>query len=1091
MAEQLAEGTVTILFTDIEGSTDLGRVTGDRSARQVISRHDELIRTQIAAHGGREVKALGDGFMIAFSSARRAITCAVAIQKEMKEAARSDPGLDLPVRMGLNSGEVILDGDDVFGSAVSAAARISAHARARQILVSEVVKTLVGSLPDIDFRDAGTKELKGFDEPWHLYEVRWNGDVSTARHRTPFVGREQERSELTGHLDSLPGGSGALVLIGGEPGVGKTRLAEEIAMQGTRRGFRTLVGRCYDLDSPAPYLPFIELLEAAARDVDRDTFRLALGDAAGEIAKVMPQLHKLYDDIPPGLELPADQERRYLFNSIAEFLERAASVRPLVLLLDDIHWADESSLLLAQNIAPKLESLPVLIIGTYRDLELDVNRPLSRVLEDLVRRRLAHRVSLKRFSEEGVRVLLERLGGSAPPEPLVKTIFEETDGNPFFVEEVFRHLAEEGRVFDADGGWRSGLEIGEVEVPESLRLVIGRRLERLSEGARKALTAAAVIGRTFDYRLLETVAGLGDDELLDAVEEAQQLSLIEPLSTSSLETRYEIVHELIRQTLLTGVSAPRRQRLHLKAAEGIEQLAGDNIAERAAEILNHLYRSGAAPDKTLKYLLLAGERAQESAAWEDAQRFFEEALAAVGSDDAGARARALVGLGYAKRSGGSLSEAMAHWDEALTIFEQRDDHQALGELASEMALQFGWLGRWADVVGTAARVLHLLGDERTPQRGRLLALAGVGMSWADQYDAALPLYEEAFDITTELGDKELLGQCYGVRGTHEYAYGMMASSVATGLEAMALLEGTGSQMNYVSALAFVTFAMAALGRVEEVEAHVSELHEQSDKLGFAGGLMFAHRSRMITDQSINTNPVEYEKAALADLELCERYDQPWRGQSHIFIALARFVRGDTQDALAHAQIGMKEDLPGALYGFGLGTNIYLHAYAGRNDEVLELWRTAQHHLPVAGIPNSVGRWALLAFAIEALFTIERYDDVAGLRDLFAELRFRSDQIYRFDGRILDSLHGLAAGCAGAWEDAERSFAAALERADDHPQFFEDAEVRRLFAAALLLKGDPADLPRLKEMLELALERHESRDMTFHASLVRDLLARAG
>lgn len=1091
MAEQLAEGTVTILFTDIEGSTDLGRIAGDRSAREVINRHDQLIRAQVAAHGGREIKALGDGFMIAFSSARRAITCAVAIQKEMNGAARSDLGIDLPVRMGLNSGEVILDGDDVFGSAVSAAARISAHARARQILVSEVVKTLVGSLPDIGFRDAGTKELKGFDEAWRLYEVTWIGDVSTARHRTPFVGREQERSQLTDRLDGLTGASGSLVLIGGEPGVGKTRLAEEIAAQGTRRGFRTLVGHCYDLDSPAPYLPFIELLEAAARDVDRDTFRLALGDAAGEIAKVMPQLHKLYDDIPPGLELPAEQERRYLFNSITEFLERAASARPLVLLLDDIHWADESSLLLLQNIAPKLESLPVLIIGTYRDLELDVNRPLARVLDDLVRRRLTHRISLKRFSEEGVRVLLERLGGSAPPEPLVTTIFEETDGNPFFVEEVFRHLADEGRVFDAGGGWRSDLDIGEVEVPESLRLVIGRRLERLSQGARKALTAAAVIGRTFEFRLLEAVAGLGDDELLDAIEDAQQLNLIEPLSTSSLETRYEIVHELIRQTLLSGVSAPRQQRLHLKVAEAIEEMHAEEPGERAAEILNHLYRSGgASPEKTLRYLLLAGERAQESAAFEDAQRFFEEALEAADPDDEVTGARALVGLGYAKRGGGSLGEAMAYWDEALTIYEKRGDHQPLGELASEVALQFGWIARWGDVIGTAARVLHLLGDERTTARGRLLALSGAGMSWADQHDAALPLYDEAFEIAAELGDKELLGQCYGVKVAHQYAYGMMSSAVTTGREAMALLDGTGAQMNYLSTLAFVTFALAALGRADEVEAHLPELQDQSEKLGFAGGMMFAHRAQMITDANISSSPAEFERAARADLELCEKHDQPWSGQSHTFIALARFAAGDIEGALDHVEIGRKDDLPGALYGWGLGTNLYLLGYARRTDDFLALWDTAQPFLPVAGVPNSIGRWALLSFAIEGFFALERYDDVAGLRDLLAEIR-NTDQIYRFDGRILDSLHGLAASCSRDWDEAERCFTAALERSDNHLRFFEDAEVRRLFAAALLLKGDPADRPRIKEMLEFALKRHESRDMAFHASLVRDLIARAG
>ena len=1091
MAEHFAEGTVTILFTDVEGSTDLERIAGDHSARRLMSKHDQLIRAQVEDHGGREIKALGDGFMIAFPSARRAVACAVAIQRALSTAARSDPEGDLPVRMGLNAGEAILDGDDVFGSAVSAAARISGHAKGRQILVSEVVKSLVGNLPEIEFRDAGAKELKGFDEPWRLFEVAWRDEGATGtRKRTPFIGREDERSLLNQHLDRLGSSSGSIVLLGGEPGVGKTRLAEEALTQAQRRGYRTLTGRCYDLDSPAPYLPFIELLEAAARDVDRETFRLALGDAAGEIAKVMPQLRQLYTDIPEGLDLPLEQERRYLFNSIAEFVERAAAVRPLVLFLDDIHWADESSLLLAQSLAPKLEQWPVLIIGTYRDVELDVNRPLSRVLEDLLRRRLAHRITLRRFSEEGVRMLLTRLGGAPPPEPLVKTIFAETDGNAFFVEEVFRHLQEEGRLFDSDGTWRSSIDIAEVEVPESLRLVIGRRLERLNEDARRALTAAAVIGRTFDFELLEAITDLHEEALLDAIETAERLDLIQPLSLSPVETRYEIVHELIRQTLLSAVSAPRRQRLHLKVADEIERVAGANAAERAAEILNHLYKAGGvAPERIVRYLLLAGERAQESAAFEDAQRFFEEALDGCEGDTA-ARARALVGLGRAELSGGSLSGALGHWDEAMTAYERLGDLQSLVALAGEIGLQLGWAGRWMDVIGVTARVLHQIGEEPTAERARLLSLAGVAMSWADQYDSAQPLLDEATQIAEKLGDEQLIGEVVGFRGAHEYAYGLMSSTIGSCRRAMDLIRGRSSTLNYASALAFLAFSYAALALQDEAEPCIAELEELSNKLGFAGGQMFVLRARMISSREMNESPEAALRAAYQDLELCERNDLPWVGQSHTFISRALSLKGDMEGALEHARLGFELDLPGALYGFGIGNYTLQLAYAGRAQEATRFWKANRAQLPVSGALNSIGRWSFIAYVVEASFLTGNDEDIVELRDLFTEV-LGTEQIYRFDGRVLRGLVGLAAAAARDWEAMEAHFAAAIETADRFDYFEETADVRRLFACALMRKADPADKERIGTLLKEALGMYEARSMPFHSAMTGRLLEQGG
>ncbi|MDQ3986358.1 MAG: AAA family ATPase [Actinomycetota bacterium] len=1084
--DELSEGTVTILFTDVEGSTDLGRVEGDEVARRILRAHDEVVRAQIAEHKGRAVKALGDGFMAAFTSARAAISCAVGIQQALDKRSRTESDGSMPVRIGLNSGEVIHEEGDLFGSAVSAAARITAQAKGQQILASEVVKALVGTLPGISFRPAEVATLKGFEEEWRLYEVEWRSDEGARFRRTPFVGRDAERAEITAHLNDLSKGTGALVLISGEPGVGKTRLAEEASKEASRRGHRTLVGRSYDVDSPVPYLPFTELLEAAAKEVDSDTFRIALGDAAGEIAKIMPQLRNVYDDIPPGLELPPEQERRYLFNSIVEFLKRAASTRPLVLMLDDIHWADEASLSVLQQVAQHLESIPVLIIGTYRDVELDVNRPLVRVLDDLLRRRLAHRISLKRFSEGAVEAMLTKLADREPPRNLVQAVYRETDGNAFFVEEVFRHLLEQNRLFDTEGRWQSSVELGEVEVPEGVRLVVGRRLEGLGEHARKALRAAAVVGRSFDYRLLETLQEVNPDSLLDAVDQAEQLTLIEPISTDPTETRFQFNHELIRQTLLSDVSLPRRQQLHLRVAKAMEKIYERDLAERAAEIVNHLYRSASSDaEMTTKYLLMAGARAQQSAAFKDAFRYYEDSLGLVESDDDARTAEALVGLGHAERSLGDFEEALSNWRRALSIYQRLGDHQAIARVAHDMVLQLGWAGQWEELIEIAAQALAVIGDHPTPERCLISSFAGVGISWIGQYEAADPMVEEALQLARSLGDDVLLGICLTSKAVHRYAYGGLEDCIELTKQGMDLLRETEAQWNYATALAFLTITFSNTGRSGEVEPYAAELDQLSDRLGFGGGLMFANRARIVAPIIQGEDIERLERLTQLDLEICERHNLPWTGQSHAFISRARYLAGDLSGSIEHARLANQLDLPGVLRGFTLGVLFIVLAYAGRRDEALGLWDDIGPALPQSDTVAPIGAWMLLSQVVEGLSVLREHERAA---DLYPKiLAVASTQLtYRFDGRPYESVAGLAAAAGRQWDAAEEHFTRAMQLADNLDLQVERLDTLRFHGMALLEKGDTE---RAKNMLESALAGYKSIGIPVYESFTEELLTR--
>lgn len=1085
MAARFEEGTVTILFTDVERSTDLGSGAGDVYAREVMRVHDEIVRAQIDEHSGREIKALGDGFMIGFTSARRAISCAVAIQRALTDA-RTAAGERLPnVRVGLNAGEVVHEDDDMFGTAVAAASRITERAKGGQILASEVVRALVGRLPGIEFREAGSHELKGFDEAWDLLEISWEREsVARTAGRTPFVGRERERKQLCGLLNGLPSGRGALALIAGEPGVGKTRLAEEVALDAKRRGYRTLTGRCYDTDAPAPYLPFVELLEAAAKDVDRETFRMALGDSAGEIAKVMPQLRSLFDDIPPGLELPSEQERRYLFNSIGEFVDRAASVTPLVVILDDLHWADQPSLALLTSVARRLSEMPVVVLGTYRNMELDLHRPLAATLDELLRHRLAERITLKRLSEEGVEMMLTRLAGSPPPRELVRIIYNESDGNAFFVEELFRHLCEENGLLDGAGNWRSDVPLGEIDVPEGVRLVIGRRLERLDDASMKVLTVAALLGRTFEYELLVKTAGAEEDAVLDAIERAQRLTLISPLGSLPSETRFEFVHELIRQTLIGGMSLPRRQRLHLKVAEAMEDLYDGSLAERATEILNHLYQAGSATgDRAIRLLMLAGTRAQESAAFEDSLRYFEEALALTDPEDRDTKARALVGVGHAQRSLSRISDALTTWGEALTLYEDLGDTDELGQVGSDIVLQLGWAGKWEECVQIAGRVLGALGQERTRERALLLALASTGLGWAGLYEAAQPMLHESIDIAHELGDEETIGQILAVEATIHYAYGRLFEAIKVGEEALVRLENSSTaRWNYATAEAFQCLAMAFVRPGPELEERVDALEEMSARLGFGGGVMFAMRSRIGLALCGEIDLDKLESVARRDLEVCDDYDLPWSPQAHTFIGRALFLKGQLSEAIEEAGVGKAHDIPSVLYGFGLGTLFQLHSYAGNRSEAMELWGEIEPLLPEPGVTNAFARQCLVEYAIEGLYALGEDERAAGFHDLLLETW--TGIPIRFGGQVIETVAGIAATAGRDWETAEVHFEAGLVSAERYNFTIARADTCRFYGDMLSRRGD---VQRGRAMLEEALSVYAGLGMSFHEGLVHDLL----
>ena len=357
------------------------------------------------------------------------------------------PDTALHVRMGLNVGPVIEESGDVYGLTVNAAARIAAKARSGQVLVSEAVRAQTPGPTDWTFVDRGLFWLKGLRDQWRLYEATTGpatAPTGAQEGRTPFVDREHEHATLRAFVDRTNDGHGGLVVVTGTSGIGKTRLVEEIGAEADARGLQFLVARCDEISQAHPYVPVVAVLEAAQDRESTERFREAIGEHAGGLARLLPKLRRRYPDIPPPAEIPAHEERRYLFLTVQEVLARLSAVHPMVVLLDDMHWADTPSLLFLEQLATSLPQLPILFVGTYTPEDAPPASPLHTLLTKLHRRQLVHAIPLTDLGEADVEQLLRAVGNHAPTAAVVRTLFEATKGNPFFLEEVVRQLSEQG-----------------------------------------------------------------------------------------------------------------------------------------------------------------------------------------------------------------------------------------------------------------------------------------------------------------------------------------------------------------------------------------------------------------------------------------------------------------------------------------------------------------------------------------------------------------------------------------------------------------------------------------------------------------------
>jgi len=430
--------------------------------------------------------------------------------------------------------------------------------------------------------------------------------------------------ELRAALDESIAGRGGLAMLVGEPGIGKTRTAQELASYAEGRGAQVLWGRCYEEEGAPPYWPWVQAIRDYVQLAEPDRIRVEMGPGAADIAVIVPNVGVKLTDLPTPPDLEPEQARFRLFDSIATFFKNSARSQPLVLVLDDLHWADESSLLLLRFMAQQLQDSCILVVGCYRDVELSRQHPLSDTLAQLSREQGFQRHLLRGLNREETGQLVEGTAGIRPGPTVVDTVFDHTDGNPYFMTEVVRLLASQGELEESGATGSQGLRI-----PEGVREVIGRRLNRLSSDCNRVLTTASVIGREFRLnQLTPLLDALSEDQMLEALEEALEARLIEEMPQAP--GRYQFAHRLAQETLLQELSLTRRVRLHARIAVMLEELYGEGAESRAGELAYHFAQAETVTgtEKIVRYSLLAGEQALAAYAFQEALTYFESALAA-------------------------------------------------------------------------------------------------------------------------------------------------------------------------------------------------------------------------------------------------------------------------------------------------------------------------------------------------------------------------------------------------------------------------------------------------------------------------------
>ena len=560
-----------------------------------------------------------------------------------------------------------------------------------------------------------------------------------------FVGRQRELAELTAGLEDAAAGRGCLFLLVGEPGIGKSRLAEELSAQARARDARVLVGRCWEAGGAPAYWPWVQSLRAYIRRADPAALAAQLGPGAADVAQLLPELRALLPDVPPAPAVESEGARFRLFDSLTAFLKSAAAAQPLVLVLDDLHAADEPSLLLLQFVARELALSRVMIVGAYRDVDPTLRDPLRGSLAELMREPVTRTLALRGLAEADVARFIALAAPAVPSSELGAAVYVETEGNPLFVGEIVRLLGKEGQLAEQAAT--------ALAIPNSVRETIGRRLRHLSDDCNELLTTASVLGREFDLRALAQVTGRERGDVLELLDEAAQARVVSDVPGAPGRLRF--AHALIRDAAYHGLSTARRVELHRQVGEALVVIHDADLDPHLAEIAHHFYE--AAAGEAVDYASRAGARAVTLLAYEEAARLYELALAALdagGTATAAERCRLLLALGDAQGRRGDDPRAKATFLQAADVARAAGLNELFARATAGYGGRFLWTHGLTDdrLVPLLEEGLSAVGAADSELRVRLLSRLAASLRHGPTRTRRERLMDEAIQMARRIDD---------------------------------------------------------------------------------------------------------------------------------------------------------------------------------------------------------------------------------------------------------------------------------------------------------------------------------------------------
>jgi class 3 adenylate cyclase/tetratricopeptide (TPR) repeat protein len=1064
--------TAIVLFTDLVGSTALRSRLGETAAEELRHQHDALLSGAIEASQGHAVKNLGDGVMATFVGASDAVAAAVAIQQAVVRHNRSGRAA-LEVRVGISAGDVVFEGEDCFGTPVIEAARLCAAAAGGQILASEMVRWLARSA-EVAFTAVGSLELKGLPEPVPAVQVDWEPLPQSSVPLPPFltdigrifVGRDGELARLGQLWKEATAGEFRVALLAGEPGVGKTRLAAEVARTAHEEGATVLAGRC-DEDLGVPYQPFVEALrhfiDHAAGLSER------LGRYGGELARLVPELSERIPGLPAPLRSDPETERYRLFDGVASWLAAASADEPVLLVLDDLQWAAKPTVMLLRHIV-RAGGGRALVLGTYRDTEFTHDHPLPELVADLRRQGGVERLSLTGLDNLAVAALVEQAAGRALDDAglaLARAVHEETEGNPFFVREVLRHLAETGAVERDEGGWTTRLPVDQLGIPEGVREVVGRRLSRLTAGTNHVLRVAAVVGPEFELGVVQAAGDLSEEALLSAVEEGADARVVTEVSA----TRFRFAHALVRATLYESLTAARKVALHRKAAEAIETIHAGGLDDYVPALAHHWAKASAPITDTtraVQYAHMAGDRALAQLAHDEAAGYYASALElldAGGADPADPRRlELLISRGEAQKRAGDPGYRETLLD-AAQLARQLGDARAVARAALANTLGHMWTAAFvvdAPRVEILEAALAAVGDDDGVLRARLLATLGLELGWHPDHRRRLKLSEEALSIARSLGDPQTLGEVLLAR---DYTISAPENAVerfaATG-ELLAIAEQLGDPVLASRALSLRFKVSLELADVAEAERCLARNESLVADLG-QPVLAWATMHHRATLRILHDEP-DAEAAANKAREFGASIGQPEIfSMAHRSTLLSERGRvGEVAEWLRQMVERTQSPFVKSVYGQVLAETGQTQTAACLYDELAS---TRFAH------PTHNVAW--LGFMIQSAWLSARFGRVDGALQLRPILEPYADQLVvgGFAGWVVGSVAyylGLLCRTIRDWPAADTYFtaAAATHERIDAPSWL--ARTRVEWARMLLARVEQGDQDRATELLRQAL-----------------------